>query len=325
MKESLDSGSAHYRGLNSWMREQFGEKVYKLALDGGFTCPTRDGTLDTRGCIFCAGGSGDFAVPVGEDFSGAVEMAKAVVAGKGGKRFIAYFQSYTGTYAPVERLRKLYSAAISHPEVAALSIGTRPDCLGDEVLALLAELNRVKPVWVELGLQTVHPDTAAYIRRGYELPVFDEAVRRLHEVGILVIVHMILGLPGETPEMMRETARYIGQSGAEGIKFQLLHVLEGTDLAEDWRKGRFEVMSLEDYITVLEQCVESIPAEMVVHRLTGDGAKRSLLAPLWSGDKKRVLNAIHQAFERDQIRQGRYADAEIAQVMNVKVTKERIR
>lgn len=307
MTGHLDGNDMHYRSLNSWLQEQFGEKVYKLALDGGFTCPTRDGTLDTRGCIFCAGGSGDFAIPVGENFAEAVEAAKAVVAGKGGKRFIAYFQSFTGTYGPVEKLRKLYTAAISHPEVAALSIGTRPDCLSDEILQLLGELNRVKPVWVELGLQTIHASTATYLRRGYDLDVFDKAVRHLREEGILVIVHMILGLPGETPEMMRETAAYIGRSGAEGIKFQLLHVLEGTDLAEDWRKGRFEVLSLEDYIAVLEQCVEAIPAEMVVHRLTGDGAKRSLLAPLWSGDKKRVLNAINQAFERDQIQQGRYA------------------
>lgn len=295
-----------YRSLNAYLRQRFGEKVYKLALDGGFTCPTRDGTLDTRGCIFCAGGSGAFTVPVGKDVHAAIEQAKTLVAGKGGKKYIAYYQSYTGTYAPLERLRALYTETLSHPDVVALSIGTRPDSLPDEVVALLRELNAVKPVWVELGLQTVHEATARTIRRGYPLAVFDDAMRRLREAGIESIVHMILGLPGETPEMMAETARYIGRSGAEGIKFQLLHVLEGTDLAEDYRKGRFSVLSLEEYIRALESCVEAIPADMVIHRLTGDGAKRELIAPLWSADKKQVLNAINRAFERDGVIQGKH-------------------
>ncbi len=297
----------HYRSLNAMLRETFGEKVYKLALDGGFTCPTRDGTLDTRGCVFCAGGSGDFSTPVGDSVPEAIERAKAVVAGKGAEKYIAYYQSYTGTYAPVERLRRLYRETILHPDVAALSVATRPDCLGEEKLALLAELNRIKPVWVELGLQTIHPDTARYIRRGYALPVFDEAVEKLRGAGIGVIVHMILGLPGETPDMMEQTARYIGRSGAEGIKLQLLHVLEGTDLAADYRAGLFETMTLEAYIAVLERCIEAIPAEMTVHRLTGDGAKRNLIAPLWSADKKHVLNEISRAFDRDMVRQGRHA------------------
>ena len=295
----------HYRSLNSFLREQFGEKVYKLALDGGFTCPTRDGTLDTRGCVFCAGGSGEFAVPVSDDVNAAIEAAKKIVADKGGKKFIAYYQSFTGTYAPVSRLRELYTKTLLHPEIVALSIGTRPDCLPDEVIALLAELNRKKPVWVELGLQTVHESTAQYIRRGYTLSVFKDAVRRLHEAGIMVIVHMIIGLPGETPEMMVETARYIGGSGAEGIKFQLLHVLEGTDLAIDYRNGRFHELSLEEYILVLEQCIEVIPPDMVIHRLTGDGAKRYLIAPSWSADKKHVLNELNRVFDRDQVLQGR--------------------
>jgi hypothetical protein len=294
-----------YRSLNTALREQFGEKVYKLALDGGFTCPTRDGTLGTRGCIFCAGGSGAFAESVGTDVYAAIERAKKRVAAKGGKKYIAYYQSYTGTYAPLDRLRALYTETLAHPDVVALSIGTRPDCLPDDVVALLRELNTVKPVWVELGLQTVHEATADYIRRGYPLRVFDDAVKRLREAGITVIVHMILGLPGETPEMTEETARYIGKSGAEGIKFQLLHVLEGTDLAEDYRKGRFSVMTPEEYIRVLEQCVESIPADMVIHRLTGDGAKRELIAPLWSADKKHVLREINRAFERDDVVQGK--------------------
>ena len=294
----------HYRSLNSYLREHFGEKVYKLALDGGFTCPTRDGKLDTRGCIFCAGGSGDFSVPVGEDVFAALETAKAVVAGKGARRYIAYFQSYTGTYAPIERLRALYGAVIRHPDICALSIATRPDCLGPEVLALLEELNAVKPVWIELGLQTIHPATAAYIRRGYPLSVYDEALRQLQARGIETIVHCILGLPGETPEQMRRTAQYVGESGAQGIKLQLLHVLRGTDLEKDYRAGRFETMSLEEYIAVLEACVESLPPSVVIHRLTGDGAKRDLIAPLWSADKKRVLNAVREAFERDQVFQG---------------------
>ena len=295
-----------YRSLNAYLRERFGEKVYKLALDGGFTCPTRDGTLDTRGYIFCAGGSGAFTVPVGKDVHAAIEQAKTLVAGKGGKKYIAYYQSYTGTYAPPERLRALYTQTLSHPDVVALSIGTRPDCLPDEVVALLKELNAVKPVWVELGLQTMHEATARTIRRGYPLAVFDDAMRRLREAGIESIVHMILGLPGETPEMMAETAGYIGQSGAEGIKFQLLHVLEGTDLAEDYREGLFSVLTLEEYIRVLEDCVEAVPPDMVIHRLTGDGAKRELIAPLWSADKKQVLNAINRAFERDGVMQGKH-------------------
>ena len=296
--------NASFRSLNGYLREQFGEKVYKLALDGGFTCPTRDGTIGTRGCIFCAGGSGEFAVPVGDDVNGAIEAAKLIVSNKGGKKYIAYYQSFTGTYAPVERLRNLYAETICHPDIVALSIGTRPDCLPDEVLALLSELNRVKPVWVELGLQTIHESTSEYIRRGYPLSVFDDAVRRLHNAGIMVVVHMIIGLPGETTKMIVETARYIGQSGAEGIKFQLLHVLEGTDLAADYRKGLFEVLSLDRYIRILEKCIEAIPQNMIVHRLTGDGAKKDLIAPLWSADKKHVLNEINHAFIRDHVLQG---------------------
>ena len=294
----------HYRSLNKYLRQKFGCKVYKLALDGGFTCPNRDGTLDTRGCIFCSGkGSGDFAAET-------VEEAKRFVSAKNRDgKYIAYFQNFTGTYAPIKRLETLYRHAIAHPDIVALSVATRPDCLGDEVLALLAQLNRIKPVWVELGLQTIHPQTAEYIRRGYALPVFDEAVRKLKGEGIEVIVHMILGLPGETDEMIYETARYIGQSGADGVKFQLLHVLEGTDLAADYEAGEFEALSLEKYIELLEGCLRRIPPEMVVHRLTGDGAKRELIAPLWSGDKKRVLNTINRAFNADGVVQGELCGA----------------
>ena len=293
-----------YRSINAYLREQFGEKVYKLSLDGGFTCPTRDGTKGTRGCVFCSGGSGDFSIPVGDDVCSAIENAKALVAGKGAKKYIAYYQSYTGTYAPVERLRYLYTETICHPEIVALSIATRPDCISQEVLSLLSELNRIKPIWIELGLQTIHPQTAEYIRRGYPLSEYDKAVQELSEIGINVIVHMIIGLPGETPEMMVETARYIGHSGANGIKFQLLHVLKNTDLADDYLSGLFHTLSLDNYISVLEKCIEQIPPSMVIHRLTGDGTKRDLLAPLWSADKKHVLNAIQSSFVRDNIIQG---------------------
>lgn len=295
-----------YLSANSYLRRKFGEKIYKLALDGGFTCPNRDGTLGTRGCIFCSGrGSGDFSVPVAANAAAAVEKAKAVLHGKdGGGKYIAYFQNFTGTYAPVGDLRSLYTPVIELPEIAALSIGTRPDCVGDDVVELLSELNSAKPVWAELGLQTIHEDTARYIRRGYELPVFDDAVRRLKNAGIEVIVHMIIGLPGEDADRIFETAEYIGRSGADGVKFQLLHVLRGTDLAADYGSGLFQTLTLDEYISLLEGCIERIPPDMVVHRLTGDGAKRDLIAPLWSGDKKKVLNAINRAFERDDVIQG---------------------
>jgi len=296
----------HYFSLNSYLRERFGEKLYKLSLDGGFSCPNRDGTLDSRGCIFCSGaGSGDFAVRAAADLPAALERAKKLVAAKAkSSRYIAYFQSFTGTYAPLERLEALYTAAINHPDVAVLSIATRPDCLGDDVLSLLGRLNSIKPVWVELGLQTVHPQTARYIRRGYELPVFDEAVRKLRALGINVIVHMIIGLPGETPEMIYETARYIGASGAHGVKFQLLHILRGTDLAQDYAAGKFKALELEEYTELLMGCIQRIPPGMTVHRITGDGAKRELVAPLWSGDKKRVLNYIKRAFDEAGLVQG---------------------
>ncbi|MBQ2794856.1 MAG: TIGR01212 family radical SAM protein [Oscillospiraceae bacterium] len=287
------------------MREKFGEKVYKLALEGGFTCPNRDGTLGTKGCIFCLGGSGDFAEKPCENIFLQIEKAKARVAAKNPSgKYIAYFQSYTNTYGPVEKMRALFTEAISHPDVVALSIGTRPDCLPDEALELLSELNKIKPVWVELGLQTVHEKTAEYIRRGYPLCVFDSAVKRLKKAGIYVIVHMIIGLPGETSEMIAKTAEYIGKSGADGIKLQLLHVLEGTDLAEDYASGKFKTLELEEYISVLEECIRRIPPEMTVHRLTGDGSKNHLVAPLWSADKKRVLNAINAAFRKDNLEQG---------------------
>ena len=287
-----------YRSLNNYLRRKFGGKIYKLALDGGFTCPNRDGTKGERGCIFCSGGSGDFSIPCEEGrIAEAVENAKALVAEKGAGGYIAYFQSFTGTYAPLDKLRAIYTEAISVPGVVAVSIVTRPDCLPDEVIGLLRELNAVKPVWVELGLQTIHEKTAEYIRRGYTLDVFDDAVKRLKAAGIEVIVHMILGLPGETDDMMVKTAGYIGASGADGIKFQLLHVLKGTDLADEYAAGSFEAMTMEHYIEVLEKCVAAIPQDMVVHRLTGDAPKRDLIAPLWSADKKKVLNELSKVLK----------------------------
>ncbi len=296
-----------YRSLNRFLRESYGEKLYKLALDGGFTCPNRDGTLDTRGCIFCSGrGSGDFAEDASGDVSAAIARARARVCAKNpGGRYIAYFQSFTATYAPPDRLRRLFTAALAHPDVAVLSVATRPDCLSPETVALLAGLNTVKPVWVELGLQTVHPATARYIRRCYDTPVYDAAVARLRSAGLSTVTHVILGLPGESPEMMYETVRHVGRVGSDGIKLQLLHVLEGTDLAADYRAGRFEVLRPEEYLPLLAGCVERLRPDMTVHRLTGDGARRDLIAPLWSCDKKRVLNAIGAWFEEHDVRQGR--------------------
>lgn len=299
--------SAHYYSLNRYLRETFGEKVYKLALDGGMTCPNRDGKIGTGGCIFCsAGGSGDFAEGRCASVAEQIERAKARVRKKtDAAKFIAYFQSYTNTYAPVEYLETLFSEAIAEECVVALSIGTRPDCLGDAVIALLARLNNIKPVWVELGLQTIHEETARYIRRGYPLPVYEDAVARLRAAGISVITHVILGLPGESREMMLATIDYLGgKHRPDGIKLQLLHVLEGTDLDKDWRAGKFQCMEMEEYFDLLCQCLSRLPEDMVIHRLTGDGPKRSLLAPLWTGDKKRVLNELNRTLENRKISQG---------------------
>ncbi len=293
----------YWNRLSDRLKETYGSKVYKLSLSSGCSCPNRDGTLGSRGCIFCDG-AGAFAEA--GDISAQLRAAKRRVAAKAGAhpRYIAYFQSFTNTYAPVEVLEPLYTAALAPEDVVALSIATRPDCLPEDGVALLRRCAARKPVWVELGLQTIHPATAQLIRRGYPLPVFDRAVERLKAAGLTVVVHQILGLPGETPEQMVETTRYIGRSGADGIKFHLLHVLRGTDLERLWQAGQCPVLSLEEYIAVLERCVRALPRQVIIHRLTGDGAKRDLLAPLWSGDKKRVMNAIHAAFLRDDVEQG---------------------
>lgn len=276
-------------------------------MDGGFTCPNRDGTLGSRGCSFCLGGSGSFAEEKCSSVTEQIERAKRRVEKKNPSgRYIAYFQSYTGTYAPAERLNALFGEAIAHPDIAAISVGTRPDCLPPEVIELLARLNKIKPVWVELGLQTIHEKTAERIRRGYPLSVFDDAVKRCKASGLYTVVHMIIGLPGETPEMAAQTAAYIGKSGADGIKLQLLHVLRGTDLADEYTAGLFDVMSMEEYISALEECVRQLPPQTTIHRLTGDGDKKYLVAPLWSADKKRVLNEVNAAFRRDNVIQGEH-------------------
>ena len=287
-----------YTTLNNYLKERFGEKVYKIALNGGFTCPNRDGSIDTRGCIFCSkGGSGDFAespdLTITEQIeNGKKRLEKKIKNGK----YIAYFQAFTNTYAPVERLRTIYEEAINHPDIVALSIGTRPDCLGDDVLALLDELNKIKPIFVELGLQTINEDTAKYIRRGYTLEVYDKAVADLHKIGINVVTHIILGLPNESKEDMLNSVKYACKV-TDGIKLQLLHILKGTDLAKDYKQGKFEVLTLEQYTEIIKECVQIIPENVVIHRLTGDGAKKDLIAPLWSADKKTVLNTINRALK----------------------------
>ena len=288
-----------YRTLNQHYQETFGCKVYKLAIDAGFSCPNRDGTLGHGGCIFCSGeGSGEFAEK-GCSVTAQLLQAKRRVSAKikDGK-YIAYFQAFTNTYAPVEHLRKLYEEAIRHEDVVGLAIGTRPDCLSDKVVALLAQIHAVKPISVELGLQTVHPKSIQYIRRGYDNNVYFDAVRRLKEAGIEVVTHIILGLPGETPEMAVQTTKAAVDAGTDGVKFHLLHVLRGTDLAKDYAAGKFECLTLEEYGSWLKQCIAVLPAHITVHRITGDGAKRDLIAPLWSADKKRVLNYLNSLFNK---------------------------
>ena len=281
---------ALYKTANSFFQEQFGQKVYKLALDGGFTCPNRDGTVGVGGCIFCsAGGSGDFAEKPCGDVAIQLARAKARVAGKmHGNAYIAYFQSFTNTYASVDRLRAIFQPVLEDPSIVGLSIATRPDCLPPETIALISELNKIKPVMVELGLQTIHEETTRLIRRGYPLSTYDKAMADLGKIGVHIITHIILGLPGETPEMMVETARYVGNSGSQGVKLQLLHVLKGTDLAD----LSPETLSEEAYLDILCRCIQALPEGTVLHRLTGDAPWELLIAPRWSLDKKRVLQAI---------------------------------
>ena len=298
-----------YHSLDWELKHTFGHKVYKLSLDAGLTCPNRDGTLGTRGCIFCSeGGSGDFAENLQTDVWDQIEAAKKRVSNKTGSdrniNYIAYFQSFTNTYAPVFYLKPLFERAISHPDIAALSIATRPDCLGDDIIDLLKELNSKKPVWVELGLQTIHEKTARFIRRGYELPVFEDALKRLKKAGITVIVHVILGLPGETTDQMKETVTYLADRPIDGIKLQLLHILKGTDLADVYQTDPFHVFSIEEYIDLVIDCITLLPPRITIHRMTGDGPKNLLIAPLWSGNKRLVLNQMHKRLKERGAWQG---------------------
>ncbi|MEY8338930.1 TIGR01212 family radical SAM protein [Lachnospiraceae bacterium 62-35] len=331
----MDWNGKPYYSLDYYLRETFGQKVYKLALDGGQTCPGRSGRDRRGGCIFCSeGGSGEFASPLFSDPSifsclpmspssncpssllsqlptavfQQIEQAKERVQrklpDKKGK-YVAYFQSYTNTYAPIPYLELLFSSALDHPDIAALSIGTRPDCLPDEVLSLLLRLNRRKPVWIELGLQTIHETTARFIRRGYSLECFLKAFQALKSAGLTVIVHVILGLPGETYDMSLQTVRFLGQRGIDGIKLQLLHILSGTELASIYEKEPFPIMELSQYLDLVVDCIGSLPPSVVIHRISGDGPKRLLIAPLWSANKRLVLNSLTRRFQERGIYQGK--------------------
>ena len=296
-----------YHSFDYMLKERFGEKIYKVALNGGMTCPNRDGTLGNRGCIFCsAGGSGDFAGNRQDSITQQIEkQASSIRQKRGVAKFIAYFQAYTNTYAPVDYLRKIYTEAISHPDIVAVSIGTRPDCLDKDILQLLDELNQKKPVWVELGLQTIHKTTAQYIRRGYPLSCFEQAVSELRKRNLDVIVHTILGLPGENRNDILSTIEYLNHQDIQGIKLQLLHVLKETDLADDYLAGKFQVYTMEEYLDLVIDCLEHLNPEIVIHRLTGDGPKDLLIAPLWSSAKRTVLNTLHRKCKLQHSFQGK--------------------
>lgn len=300
-------GEKRYHSMDYDLKSAYGEKVYKITLNGGMSCPNRDGTIGTGGCIFCsAQGSGDFAGSAQSSITKQLNQGKAELQQKRPVHsYIAYFQAFSNTYAPVDYLERIYMEAIADEEVKILSIATRPDCLGDDVLDLLEKINRIKPVWIELGLQTIHPTTAAYIRRGYELPVFEQAVTRLRKCGIDVIVHTILCLPGETEEQMMETLDYLNHQDIQGIKLQLLHILKGTDLAKDYASAPFYSPSMEQYIKLLGRCIARLRPDITIHRLTGDGPKELLIAPLWTSNKRTVLNTLHSYLKSMDIWQGK--------------------
>ena len=300
-------GEKRYHSMDYDLKELYGEKVYKITLNGGMTCPNRDGKVGHGGCIFCsAAGSGDFAGSATCSITKQLAMGKENLTKKRPVHsYIAYFQAFTNTYAPVEYLRQIYMEAIQDPDVQILSIATRPDCLPDDVLQLLEEINQIKPVWVELGLQTIHPQTATYIRRGYPLEVFEEAVNNLRKRNISVITHTILGLPGENEDMMLETIDYLNKMDIQGIKLQLLHILKGTDLALDYEKQPFWSPTMEEYISLLGQCSASLRPDITIHRLTGDGPKELLIAPLWTSQKRTVLNTLHRYLKEQDIWQGK--------------------
>ena len=294
-----------YYSLNEYLNEKFGCKIYKLALDIGCTCPNRDGTLDTRGCIFCHNGSSHF-VGIGKDINEQIEDAKIRVKAKTKTdKYIAYFQSYTNTYGDIKYLQNCFTSVINRDDIVAISIGTRPDCLSEEVLLMLQNLNKIKPVWVELGLQTAKEESAKYIRRCYENSVYEKAIKELKSIGITVITHIIIGLPNETKEDIINTVDFIVNCGTDGVKLQLLHILKETDLYEDYKKGIVKTLSIEDYMDILFDCIERIPENIVIHRITGDAPKSQLVEPLWSGDKKRVLNTINKEMEKRNIIQGK--------------------
>lgn len=300
-------GEKRYHSMDYDLKQIYGEKVYKITLNGKMTCPNRDGTIGKGGCIFCsAQGSGDFAG------SADMTITEQLAAGKQELKqkrpvhsYIAYFQAFTNTYAPVAYLEQIYMEAVRDPEVKILSIATRPDCLGDDVLDLLDRINQIKPVWIELGLQTIHPQTASFIRRGYDLPVFERAVKELRSREIAVIVHTILCLPGETREMMFETLDYLNHADIQGIKLQLLHILKGTDLAYEYQKQPFWSPSMEEYIELLSDCIARLNPAITIHRLTGDGPKELLIAPLWTSNKRTVLNTLHSHLKKADIWQGK--------------------
>lgn len=299
-----------YYALDSYLKGRFGRKIYKISLDGGMSCPNRDGTLGTGGCTFCsAGGSGDFAQKRenAADIWEQIELAKKQVERKCAGPYIAYFQSYTNTYAHVEYLEELFTRAINHPDVVGLSIGTRPDCLEQEKVELLAGLNRIKPVWVELGLQTIHEHTAKNIRRGYDLACFEDAYRRLSAAGLMVVAHLILGLPGESREEMMQTLRYTAQltPRIHGVKLSMLHVLRGTDMGLRYEEEPFRMFEMEEYVDFVITCIEQLPPDIVVHRITGDGPKNLLIAPLWSGNKRAVMNTFARRFRERESWQGK--------------------
>lgn len=300
-------GDKRYYSLDSYIKETFGEKLYKISLDGGMTCPNRDGTLDTRGCIFCsAGGSGDFASDRKLSIKQQLAQGKQLVSKKyAGSGYIAYFQAYTNTYASVSYLENIFTEAMDDEGVKVLSIATRPDCLSPEILALLFRLNQRKPVWIELGLQTIHETSARFIRRGYTLDVFEKAVYDLKKIGVSVIVHTILYLPNETEDMMLETISYLNKLPINGIKLQLLHILKGTDLACLYEKSPFHLPTMDEYFILLGKLLSHLRPDIVVHRLTGDGPKSLLLAPLWTSNKRLVLNTMQKYLKDADIWQGK--------------------
>lgn len=297
-----------YNSLDFYLKYTFGEKLYKLSLNGGMSCPNRDGKISFGGCIFCSeGGSGEFAANPSFDIDKQIDSAKALISNKfSGNKFIAYFQAYTNTYAPVDYLESLFMPVVLRDDIAVLSIATRPDCLEKEKLGLIERLSRIKPVWVELGLQTKHQKTAELINRGYNTECYDQAVKNLKSVGADVITHMIIGLPYETREQILETADHIAKSGADGIKLQLLHVLEGTRIAEMYRNGDFDVLTEEAYISLVADIISILPEHIVIHRLTGDGDKSLLISPRWSGDKRHILNSINHKLKIRNVYQGSF-------------------